>query len=99
MVGTCRLFFCHSVNAGSIVGICHEVVGILKPYHMLENLFELIALKGNWDGKTLGMSVFIQVRGSRSHPLLVLVPMSHLVKLSLLNIYLRIMKGRTEILD
>ena len=24
----------------------HEVVGTLKPYHMLKNFFELLALKG-----------------------------------------------------
>ena len=34
----------------------HEVVGSLKPYHMLKNLFELLALKGDEDGKTLGVS-------------------------------------------
>ena len=32
----------------------HEVVGTLKPYYMLKNLFELILLKDNRDGKTLG---------------------------------------------
>ena len=31
-----------------------EVVGTLKPYYMLKNLFELILLKDNRDGKTLG---------------------------------------------
>ena len=34
----------------------HEVVGTLKPCHMLNNLFELIALKGSGDAKTLGAS-------------------------------------------
>ena len=59
----------------------HEVVGQLKPYHMLKNLFEFIALKDNGDGKTLGTNCV---------PLLVLMlallPTSHLVKLSLTNI-------------
>ena len=32
----------------------HEVVRTLKPYHMLKKLFELIALKDDGDGKTLG---------------------------------------------
>ena len=34
----------------------HEVVGTLKHYQMLNNLFELIALKGDQDGETLGAS-------------------------------------------
>ena len=29
----------------------HEVVGLLKPYYMLKNLFELIALIGSRDAK------------------------------------------------
>ena len=58
----------------------HEVVGTLKPYFMLKNLFELIALKGDGDGTTLGASACAQARG------FALVPMSHLVKLSLPNI-------------
>ena len=37
-----------------MVEIHHEVVGTLKPYNMLKNLFELILLKGNRDGKILG---------------------------------------------
>ena len=36
----------------------HEVVGTLKPYHMLKNLFELIALKGSGDAKTWGASAY-----------------------------------------
>ena len=32
----------------------HEVMGTPKPYQMLKNLFEFIALKGDGDGKTLG---------------------------------------------
>ena len=28
-----ELFFCHSMNAGSVMGGYHEVVGRLKPYH------------------------------------------------------------------
>ena len=38
----------------------HEVVGIFKPYHMLKNLFELIALKGGGNAKTLGASTHAQ---------------------------------------
>ena len=30
-----------------------SVVEMLKPYHMLKNLFELIALEGDGDGKPL----------------------------------------------
>ena len=56
-------------------GAHHEVVGTLKAYYMLRNLFELIALKGSGDAKTLGTSAWAQ----RSRP-------SHLVKLSLPNI-------------
>ena len=40
----------------------HEVVETLKPYHMLNNLFELIALKGHWDTKTLGARAHAQVQ-------------------------------------
>ena len=32
----------------------YEVVGTLKPYYMQMSLFELIALKGDWDGKNFG---------------------------------------------
>ena len=32
------------------------VVGILKPYHLLKNLFELTAFKGSGDAKALGAS-------------------------------------------
>ena len=48
-----KSFFCDSMNAGSMVGY-YEVVGTLKPYHMLKNLFELIELKGDGDAITLG---------------------------------------------
>ena len=44
---------CHFMNSGWVNAGYHEMVGILKPYHMLKNLFELIALKGNGDRKTL----------------------------------------------
>ena len=37
-------------------------LGILKPYHMLNNLFKLIALKGSEEPKTLGASTRAQVR-------------------------------------
>ena len=40
----------------------HEVVGTLKPYHMLKNLFELIALKGGGDAKTFGTNSLTQVQ-------------------------------------
>ena len=40
----------------------HEVTGTIKPYHMLKYLFELIALKGSGDTKTLGTSTHAQVR-------------------------------------
>ena len=49
MARTHKSFFCHSMNAGSMIGT-------LKPYHMLNNLFELIAHKGSGDEKTLGPS-------------------------------------------
>ena len=39
------------------------MVVTLKPYHMLKNLFELIALKGHRDRKTLGMSACAQMQG------------------------------------
>ena len=38
----------------------HEIVLTLKPYHMLKNLFKLIALTGDMDGKTLDV-------GSHTH--------------------------------
>ena len=43
-------------------GRYHEVVGTLKPYHyhMVKNLFELIALEGDGDGKTWGASTHTQ---------------------------------------
>ena len=44
------------------------MVGTFQPYHGLKNLFELIALKGDLDRKTLCMSTRAQVRG------LILVP-------------------------
>ena len=47
------------MNAGSVVGR-HEVVGTLKPYHMPKNLFELIALQGDGDGKTWEASTHTQ---------------------------------------
>ena len=34
-----------------------------SPYHMLKSLFELIALKGNGNGKTLGRSTPAQAPG------------------------------------
>ena len=40
------MVLCHSMNAGLMVGIPHEVLGILKTYHMLKNLFELFTLNG-----------------------------------------------------
>ena len=41
----------------------HDVVGTFKPYYGLKNLFEIIALKGDGDRKTLGMSTHAQVQG------------------------------------
>ena len=41
----------------------HDVVGTFKPYYELKNLFEIIALKGDGDRKTLGMSTHAQVQG------------------------------------
>ena len=40
----------------------HEVVGILKPYHMIKNLSEVIALKGSRDRKTLRTNAHAQVQ-------------------------------------
>ena len=51
VVGIYKSFFCYSMNAGSVVE------GTLKLYHILKNIFELIALKVNDDGETLGMNV------------------------------------------
>ena len=42
-------------ECSSVMGY-HEVVGIPKHSHMLKNLFELIALEGDGDGKILGKS-------------------------------------------
>ena len=52
-------------------------MGTLNPYYMLKNLFELISLKDDEDGKTLGPSARTRVRGMTNH----------LVKLSLHNIF------------
>ena len=56
---------------------------LLKPYHMLKNLLELIALNGDGDGKKLGISTHTWAQGlmptASAH--LALAPMSHLVKL------------------
>ena len=41
----------------------HELLRTLKPYHMLKNLFEIIAIKDDGDGKTLGTSTCTQVLG------------------------------------
>ena len=38
------------------------MVGTLKPYYMLKNLFELILLKDNRDGKTLGARALTRTR-------------------------------------
>ena len=46
------------------------MVGTLKPYHLLKNLFELVALKGSLDAKTLGASAHAQAQG------LVLLPIA-----------------------
>ena len=40
-----------------------SVAGTLKLYHMLKNLFELIAIKGNGDRKTLSTSAHARVQG------------------------------------
>ena len=40
----------------------HEVVGTLKLYHMVKNLIAIIALKGNGDRKTIGVSTCAQAR-------------------------------------
>ena len=45
------MVICHSVNAGSAVGI-HWVVGTLKLYDMQKNLFELFCTHRQWDAKT-----------------------------------------------
>ena len=79
-MGTYKSFFCHSMNVGCVVGY-YEAVGTLKPYHMLKNLFELIALKEDGGRKSMGISTCTPVRG------LALAPTSHLVKLSLPNIH------------
>ena len=47
------MVICHSMNAGSAVGI-HWVVGTLKLYHMQKNLFKLFALIGNGMQKLKG---------------------------------------------
>ena len=60
------------------MGGYHEVVGTLKPHHMLNNLIELIAPKDNGDGKTWMSLLALKHRGSRLRLHLVLVPTSHL---------------------
>ena len=40
----------------------HEVVGTLKPYHILKNLFELIALKDKGDGVALSPTASARAR-------------------------------------
>ena len=72
MAGTNELFYCYSMNAVSMVGY-HEVIGTLKPYHMLKNLFELLAHKGSADAKTLGTSTHAWMQVLCLHPPLVLV--------------------------
>ena len=53
----------------------HEVVGTLKPYHMLKNLFELIALKGSGTQKLWAQAL---VPGCKcSCPPLALMPEPH----------------------
>ena len=37
-------------------------MGTLKPYHILKNLFELIALKDGGNTKTLGASTYAQAQ-------------------------------------
>ena len=63
------------------------MVGTLKPYHMLKKLFGFIALKGSGTEKLWAQSLVPGCEGSHSCSLLVHVPSSHLVKLSLPNIY------------
>ena len=53
------------MNAGSVMGGYYEMVGTLKPYHMLNNLFGLIAPKDNGDGKTW-MSLLASKQGVRA---------------------------------
>ena len=55
------------------------MAGTLKPYHVLKNLFELAAVEGDRDGKTLGASACTWASGLA----FALAPTSHLVKLSL----------------
>ena len=64
------------------------MVGTLKPYHMLNNLFESTALKGDGDGKKIGHKP--------SHSLLALAfaPTSHISnyseKIVVTDIYIKI---------
>ena len=44
------------------------MVGTLKPYYMLKNLFELILLKDNRDGKTLGARARTRTRTRTYEP-------------------------------
>ena len=55
-----------------------SVVGTLKLYHMLKNLFELIAIKGiNGDRKTLGTSAHARVQGLGLAPTVNAYPRAH----------------------
>ena len=81
-MGTYELFFCHSMNAGSVVGIPCDG-GTLKPYCMLKNLFEfeLTVFKGDGDKNFWVLAVAPGRGGLLLCPLLVLAlaPMSHLI--------------------
>ena len=69
-MGSYKSFFYHSMNAVS-------VVGTLKLYHMLKNLFEIIAIKGNGDRKTLGTSAHARVQGLGLAPTVNAYPRAH----------------------
>ena len=55
------MIVCHSMNAASVVGI-PEVVGALIPYLMQKNLFELFALMGGRDVKTMSARTITRAR-------------------------------------
>ena len=55
VVGTYESFFCHSMNASSIVRIPRGG-GDTQTLLYANNLFQLIALKDNGGGKTSGVS-------------------------------------------
>ena len=50
LAGTYELYFCHSVNQDSMVGIPRGVWGVLELYSVEKNLLEHFALTGGGAG-------------------------------------------------